>query len=234
MAYFGKFYLDKEKDIIVTLSMKEDVMSYILETPNHGTGNLITNFAKVCDLPITYNSEGLKVIEGMVPCYFNGENEKVYILRMGDTKVANIYPDGTIERKAYVPAIAKTLMSQTKGYLLDIRKTLVKTYIREDVKFHTDLHTHRSANLSPDILIAMGIHHQIRYPYYYIKKLGLKITPEQREALEEQRKKVAVKFKNSGLQGKYLERKIDDNTEINFADLILNNISLVNMNSLMV
>ena len=225
MAYFGKFYLDKEKDVIVTLSMKEDVMSYILETPNHGTGNLITNFAKVCDLPITYNSEGLKVIEGMVPCYFNGENEKVYILRMGDTKVANIYPDGTIERKAYVPAIAKTLMSQTKGYLLDIRKTLVKTYIREDVKFHTDLHTHRSANLSPDILIAMGIHHQIRYPYYYIKKLGLKITPEQREALEEQRKKVSLKFKNSGLQGKYLERKIDDNTEINFADLILNNIS---------
>ena len=225
MAYFGKFYLDKEKDVIVTLSLKDDVMSYILETPNHGTGNLITNFAKVCDLPITYNSEGLKVIEGMVPCYFNGENEKVYILRMGDTKVANIYPDGTIERKAYVPAIAKTLMSQTKGYLLDIRKTLVKTYIREDVKFHTDLHTHRSANLSPDVLIALGIHHQIRYPYYYIKKLGLKITPEQREALEEQRKKVSVKFKNSGLQGKYLERKIDDNTEINFADLILNNIS---------
>ncbi len=224
MAYFGRFYLDKEKDVIVTLSMDDTKMSYILETPNHGTGNLITNLAKVCGLPITYNLEGLKIIEGDVPCYFNGDYQKVYILRMGNTKVANIYPDGTIERKAYIPAISKTLMSQTKDYSMDINKTLVKTYIREDVKFHSDLHTHRSANLSPDILIAMGIHHQIRYPYYYIKKLGLKITPEQKELLEEQRAKVAVKFKHSGLKGKYLDRRIDDNTEINFADLILNNI----------
>ncbi len=224
MAYFGKFYLDKEKDIIVTLHLDDSKMSYILETPNHGTGNLITNLAKVCDLPITYNMEGLKIIEGNVPCYFNGDYQKVYILRLNNTKVANIYPDGVIERKAYIPAISKTLMSQTKDYTLDIHKTLVKTYIREDVKFHSDLHTHRSANLSPDILIAMGIHHQIRYPYYYIKKLGLKITPEQREALEEQRAEVAIRFKDSGLKGKYLDRRIDDNTEINFADLILNNI----------
>lgn len=224
MAYFGKFYLDKEKDIIVTLYLEDSRMSYVLETPNHGTGNLITNLAKVCELPITYNMEGLKIIEGNVPCYFNGDYQKVYILRMNNTKVANIYPDGVIERKAYIPAISKTLMSQTKDYTLDINKTLVKTYIREDVKFHSDLHTHRSANLSPDILIAMGIHHQIRYPYYYIKKLGLKITPEQREALEEQRAEVAVRFKDSGLKGKYLDRRIDDNTEINFADLILNNI----------
>ena len=225
MTYFGKFYLDKEKDVIVTLNHSDGKMSYILETPNHGTGNLITNLAKVCNLPITFNAEGLKVIEGEVPCYFNGENRKVYILRMGNTKVANIYPEGTIERKAYIPAIAKTLMSQTKDYTLDINKTLVKTYIREDCKLHSDLHTHRSANLSPDVLIALGIHHQIRYPYYYIKKLGLKITPEQREALEEQRKEVALGFLGSGLKGKYLDRRIDDNTEINFADLILNNIS---------
>ena len=225
MTYFGKFYLDKEKDVIVTLNQNDGAMFYILETPNHGTGNLITNLAKVCDLPVSFNSEGLKVIEGSVPCYYNGENRKVYILRLGNTKVANIYPDGVIERKAYIPAIAKTLMSQTKDYSLDINKTLVKTYIREEVKFHSDLHTHRSANLSPDVLIALGIHHQIRYPYYYIKKLGLKITPEQREALEKQRAEVAINFRHSGLTGKYLDRRIDDNTEINFADLILHNIS---------
>ncbi|SFG68626.1 adenosine deaminase [Oribacterium sp. WCC10] len=225
MTYFGKFYLDKEKDIIVSLFLDDEKMSYILETPNHGTGNLITNLAKVCELPITYNAEGLKIIEGKVPCYINGDNRKVYILRMGNTKVANIYPDGQIERKAYIPAISKTFMSQTKDYTFDINKTLVKTYIFEDVKFRSDLHTHRSANLSPDVLIALGIHHQIRYPYYYVKKLGLKITPEQREALEKQRAEVAIRFKDCGLEGKYLDRKIDDNTEINFADLILNNIS---------
>ena len=35
---FGKFYLDKEKDIIVKLyKEKEDEIRYVLETPNHNT-----------------------------------------------------------------------------------------------------------------------------------------------------------------------------------------------------
>ena len=59
--------------------------------------------------------------------------------------------------KASVPAISKTLMSQTKDYRLDIKKTIVKTYIRSECKFRTDLHTHMNANLRPDILIALGI-----------------------------------------------------------------------------
>ena len=43
-----KFYLDKEKDIIITIyKISEDEAMYILETPNHNTGNLITNLAKV-------------------------------------------------------------------------------------------------------------------------------------------------------------------------------------------
>ena len=91
MTYFGKFYLDKEKDVIVTLNHSDGKMSYILETPNHGTGNLITNLAKVCNLPITFNAEGLKVIEGEVPYYFNGENRKVYILRT-PTDLRELYP----------------------------------------------------------------------------------------------------------------------------------------------
>ena len=66
-------------------------------------------------------------------------------------------------------------MSQTKDYRQDFKKTLVKTYIRREVKFRTDLHTHMNANLDPDILIALGIHHQIRYPLYYIKKLALQL-----------------------------------------------------------
>ena len=40
----NKFYLDKEKDIIVNLyKTNEDELTYIIETPNHKTGNLITN-----------------------------------------------------------------------------------------------------------------------------------------------------------------------------------------------
>lgn len=75
-------------------------------------------------------------------------------------------------------------MSQTKDYRLDKMKTLVKTYIRREYKFRTDLHTHMNANLDADILIALGIVHQIRYPYYYIKKLKLSLTDAQYQALE--------------------------------------------------
>lgn len=224
MANFGTFYLDKEKDVIVELTMTADGLRYVLRTPYHAKGNLITNLARVCGLPLSMGEDGLKVIEGEVPCYIDERNREVYVLRLKDTKVANIYPDGTIERKAYIPAISKTLMSQTKDYRLDDKKTLVKTYIRREVKFRTDLHTHMNANLDADVLIALGIFHQIRYPLYYVKKLRLRLSEAQTKALAAQRKGVAGRFSDSPLSGKYLTRKIDDNTFINFADLILNNL----------
>lgn len=76
-----------------------------------------------------------------------------------------------------------------------------------------------NANLSPDILIALGIFHQIEYPLYYIKKLGLHCSEAQWEGLIEKRNQVSEQYKDSHLTGKYLVRKIDDNTFINFADL---------------
>lgn len=223
MGIFGRLYLDKEKDIIVDLVKEEERLFYILRTPNHGTGNLIRNLAKLCELPLSDDETGFMIIKEEIPCYFDGAGRIVYVLRMGDTKVANIYPDGTIEQKAMIPSIAKTLMSQTKDYRLDIRKTLVKTYIRRECKFRTDLHTHMNANLHPDVLIALGIRHQIRYPLYYIKKLKLECTGKQEELLKQRRKVAQEQFKDSALKGKYLTRRIDDNTFINFADLILNN-----------
>lgn len=221
----NKFYLDKEKDIIVNLyKTSEDELTYILETPNHGTGNLITNLAKICGLKTIKNEEDMKIIKGKIPASLNGDNEEVYIFRLGGIKIANIYTDGRIEIKATIPAISKTLMSQTKRYNLSINQTLVKAYILKKAKFRTDLHTHMNANLSADCLIALGIKHQVRYPLYYIKKIDLKITKEQEEKIYEQRKEVEKQFENSTLTGKYLTRRIDDNTFINFADLILNNL----------
>ena len=224
MAYFGRLYLDREKDMIVDLSMDNGRMHYTLSTPNHSTGNLITNFARLCELPLSYNSEGLKIIEGEVPCYINAYNETLYILRFGNTKVASIYPDGRIEMKASIPSISKTLMSQTKDYNLSVAKTIIKQYILSDCKFRTDLHAHMNANLEPDTLIALGIFHQIQYPLYYIKKLGLRCSAEQERMLSEKRAEAEKLFSDSPLKGKYLTRKIDDNTFINFADLILGNL----------
>ena len=220
----SKFYLDKEKDIIVRLSKsKEDEITYTLETPNHNTGNLITNLAKICKLETIKNEKDMKIITGKIPASINSDNEEVYIFRLGGIKIANIY-ENRIEIKAKIPAITKTLMSQTKNYKLPLEKTIVKTYILKKSKFRTDLHTHMNANLFPDCLIALGIEHQIRYPLYYIKKLNLKMSLEQEEKIYKQREKIEKQFKNSPLQGKYKIRKIDDNTFINFADFILNNL----------
>ena len=223
MIFFQRFYLDREKDIAVDLYMEGERMFHVIRTPNHHTGNLITNLARLCGLETSEDDRGLKVIRDEEPCYFDGDNRRMYILRLGNTKIANIFPDGQVELKASIPAISKTLMSQTKDYRLGVEKTIVKTYIRSECKFRTDLHTHMNGNLPPDALIALGIMHQIRYPYYYIKKLGLACGPEQVEQLERARRDTEARLGDSPLTGKYRERRIDDLTFINFAELILGN-----------
>lgn len=225
MKFINEIYLDKEKDIIIKLYEEgEDKITYVFETPNHNTGNLITNLAKICNLETIKNKEDMKIITGEIPASINGDNEEVYILRLGGIKIANIYKDGKIELKAKIPSIMKTLMSQTKQYKFRIDKTIIKSYLFKKTKFRTDLHTHMNANLSPDILIALGISHQIRYPLYYIKKLNLKLTKSQEEKIYKQREQVEKDFKDSELKGTYLERRINDYTFINFADFILNNL----------
>ena len=223
MERFGRFYLDKEKDIVVELSMESERLHYLLRTPNHNSGNLITNLAKLCGLPLTMDENGLKVIRGEIPCYVDGENRRLYIFRMGNTKIANIFPDGSVEMKASIPSISKVLMSQTRDYRLGVAETIVKTYLFDDCKFRTDLHTHMNGNLEPDVLIALGIRHQIRYPLYYIKKLGLRCSKAQSAALAKDRAEAEREFSDSALTGKYRERRIDDHCFLNFADLILKN-----------
>ena len=106
MEAFGHFYLDKEKDMRVDLTLQGEDLYYTLRTPNHRTGNLITNLAKLCRLPLEQDAQGLLVIRGKLPCYIDGRNRTLYVFRLLDTKIANIYPDGGIERKASIPAIA--------------------------------------------------------------------------------------------------------------------------------
>ena len=223
MSYFGKLYLDKEKDIVVHLYMKDSVLSYTLFTQNYKSDNLINNFAAISGQK-TVVRNGKTVIVGEIPSYIKGDGQKVYIFRLNGTKLANIYPNGTIEVNSIVPAIAKTLMSQTKNYKYSFRETLLKSYVPENVKLSTDLHTHGNANLSADILIALAIKHQIRYPLYYVKKLQLELTDAQQEFFAQQRKEVRKTLDLSGLSQKHSDRRIDDNTYINFADLILYNI----------
>ena len=221
----AKFYLDKEKDIVVKLfKSNEDELTYIIETPNHHTGNLITNLSKVAGVKTVKNENDMKIITGTLYACINDEAQELYIFRLGGIKIANIYPDGKVERIAKIPAIIKLLMAQTKDYKLPIEKTIIKSYIYKKSKFRTDLHTHLNQILQPDLLIALGIKHQIGYSLYYINKLGIKVSKEQQKLLEMKRKETEKIYINSDLSGKKLERKINDETQINLADLILNNL----------
>lgn len=184
MEKFKEFSLDKERDMVVTLYRNGEDMYYALSTPNHTSGNLIRNFAKLSHLPLKKDKDGLFVIRGKVPCFINANNQKVYIFSLRDIAVAEIYPDGTIDQRASVPAISKTLMSQTKNYQLSFYKTVVKTFIPASCKFTSDLHTHMNANLSADIYIALAIYHQLVCPLAFIEKTMLKLTKQQQKQEE--------------------------------------------------
>ena len=223
--YFDEFYLDKEKDVVVELykGQNDCEIEYMIRTPNHTSGNLISNLARISGQEFSRDENGLKVIKGKIPASINSENEVFYKFILGDITIADIYESG-IEVKAMMPAITKTLMSQTNDYEFDLNHTIVRSILYKKSRFRTDLHTHMNANLSPDVLIALGIANQLRYPLYYIKKLNLKITSTQEKRIMKDRSIVEKQFVDSPLVGKYKVRRIDDNTFINFADLILNNL----------
>lgn len=227
--YLNRFYLDKEKDIQITtyINNKNEDITYEIRTPNHDSNNLILNLAKIFKVEVIKGEEEKNIIKGIIEPSINANNETVYIFRLNGIKIANIYLD-RVEIKSKITTIVKTLMSQTKKYKLSSKDAVVKSYILKKSKFRTDLHTHMNAILSPNILISLGIKNQIRYPRYYIKKLNIKLTKEQKEQMDIDRKIEEKKFKeiykDEVVTEKYINRKIDDNTYINFADLIVNNI----------
>ena len=171
IEYYGNLYLDREKDIVIEFYQSGNSYSYILRTPNHKSGNLIRNLAKICDLPLSLDDNGLLIIKGELPSFINDESKRIYILKFANKTVAIINEEGEIKARASIPAISKTLMSQSKDISLSLDKIFVRTYIEEKYKFKTDLHCHMNAILHPDFLIALGIKHQILYPYYYVLKL---------------------------------------------------------------
>ena len=81
MSYFGKFYLDKEKDIVVYLDMDHSVLTYTIFTMNHQSKNLIKNLAATAGQE-TVERDGKQAIVGEIPCYIKGDGQKVYIFRL--------------------------------------------------------------------------------------------------------------------------------------------------------
>lgn len=106
----NKFYLDKEKDIIISIYRNNpDEVTYVLETPNHNTGNLITNLAKLCGQETVKDENDMKILTGVIPASINGDNKTVYILRLGGIKIANIYEERKCRNKGKNPSNSKNI-----------------------------------------------------------------------------------------------------------------------------
>ena len=70
LKVFDEFYLDKEKDVIVKLyRISKDEIEYILETPNHKKGTLITNLAQICHLETEKNENDKYILSGTFAKY---------------------------------------------------------------------------------------------------------------------------------------------------------------------
>lgn len=204
MRILNRFYLDQEKDVIIslyTIENSEKVM-YVIETPNHHTGNLITNLAKICGVETQKDENDMKIIKEYITPRKNKRGKNIYFLKLGNINIASFTENGKIKQNAIMPALIKTFMSQTKNYELSIEKSILNLFIPNEVKLRTDLHTHQNSILTSDILVALGIKHQLRFPLIFVEKLGLKLTEKQIT--------------------KYQEFNRD---YINFADLIMNNTS---------
>ena len=93
LKFFNKFYIDKEKDIQVHLfkSKDADELVYYVKTPYHKTGNLMRNLAAICNVETVKDENDMLTIKGVIPASINGDNEEVYIFRLGGMKIANIY-----------------------------------------------------------------------------------------------------------------------------------------------
>lgn len=221
------FYLDKEKDIVVTLyKTNTSKVLYRIETPNHNTGNLITSIAKMCNLAIEKDENDMKVINGsLFPV-----RDNFYMFMLGGMNVATFNSRGKVMCTCRIPAIIKTLMSQTKNYKLDVEESLWYFKIPKEEKLRTDLHSHLHGILKPDVLIALGIKHQIRYPLYYARKINLTLSESQEEIYKALEKKKFEEIDDDTLTDKDKLKKARLGIYINFADLILNNIENVQEN----
>ena len=82
MIWFQQFFLDREQDIVVDLYMEGDRLFHVIRTPNHHTGNLITNLARLCGLETETGEQGLLVIR-----------KAVHRIKAGEA--IGIYPEGT-------------------------------------------------------------------------------------------------------------------------------------------
>lgn len=170
-----EIYLDKQKDIKVTISRDENSeIVYEISVPNFKSEKILKNLAG-----LTQGEYDEKT--GIVKGKFNEsfDNTNLYTLNIERFNSIEIDLENNTIEMPRIPVVLKTLMAQKNELVFDRVKFLDNL---NETK--TDLHSHYTAMLDPEKLIALGLKHNINYPVSHIYALGLKIPDEQREQIE--------------------------------------------------
>lgn len=172
-----EIYLDKQKDIKVTINRDENLeIVYEISISNFKSQKLLKNLAGLTQGEF---DEKNGTVKGIFQGSFDNKNR--YTLNIERFNSIEIdLDDNTIEMPR-IPTVLKTLMAQKDDLVFDRVKLLDNL---QETK--TDLHSHYTAMLDPEKLIALGLKHNVSYPISHIYALGLEIPNEQRKQIETQ------------------------------------------------
>lgn len=177
IKHFPKeIYLDRQKDIKVVFKQDEkNNLTFEISAPNIKSERLLKNIQRF--VAGKYNKEE-KTVNGLLQETFTEgvfelEFEKFKSISIDFNTMDVLYPK--------IPNALKTLMCQKDR--IEFRQL---DYFIENNEIKTDLHSHYTAMLEPEKLMALGIKQNIDYPIAYAYALGLDFPPEKQAEIEEQ------------------------------------------------
>lgn len=202
----SKLYLDKEKDIVVSIINEKGELFYEIETPRHNTSNILQNLLnytskksdsvlrnemfsdEVLDNPNTSLSNDFfpQVINTNEKFVLKGKmrelDEMQYTLELGSINFVDLdLTNGNIQQNIEIPTAIKVMMAESSNFE---NAKLLQTQLELNQNLKTNLHTHATAELEPEKLLALGLKHNIKYSNYYIFALDLDIDDKQKEDIK--------------------------------------------------
>lgn len=163
-------YLDKKKEIKITIVRDSD-NNYVYEITTENE-TLIKNLQMLTNGTYEEYNSVKGIIEGAE------EDANIFVLSLDIFEdIVLDFNEDTIFYPT-IPSTYKMLMSQKEGIKLP---KLVG--FNEEKNITTDLHSHYTAMLEPEKLLALALKHNVDYNIFFIYALNLEISDEQREEI---------------------------------------------------
>ncbi len=214
-------YLDKQKDIKIIINRNENAdIECEISAPNIKSTKLLNNLQNL--LHSNYDIDS-NVLRGMLEEQYNEEN--IFDLEIDRFGILELDLDNNTISVPRIPVALKNLMCQKENLKFDDL-----SYIEKSQSIKTDLHSHYTAMLDPEKLIALGLKHNVSYPISHIYALGLKIPDEKRQEIEAQigelyGNEILEQIRNNNGNWKEIKDLFVDNEinikPISFKDLII-------------